>query len=479
MRNKNFIDKAEDLIDSFKGAVRKSPLFTTSLSMATGVLGLASFSVDPSVLPEANQMLAAALASGGAGLGAVLLTKWAVNNSDKAKDLRESPSYSAAYSGKTGLRHPVSGGAEVSNSPYRITDDEKAALGELWDKYYSNNPSRGHPLIMNGVRVASIGTLTPDGHHESQFNLGRAYLNGEGVEVDYEKALALLESSTIQGNKTAPYVLFQVYSEGLVVEKDEKKAVALLELSCERRSVMALTQLGKLYENGELGFEKDLASADRCYEYAKMSGGGGTFFMSKKSSRELGLNRESFSELTRKADHQDPQAHYKLAMLWYSGVQLPRSAGRVEMHLSAAVQGGNASAKNVLGQLYLTGEIGKQDAVKGLSLLNESAEQGNHSALLKLAELYDAGKYVECNPELAQEYRSRVADPANPVDVMPKDKSSDSADEKSKPVSAIDAFYASNGYSAGGGALSKLEEMNNDLVAGKRGPREYKTLRMG
>lgn len=90
-----------------------------------------------------------------------------------------------------------------------------------------------------------------------------------------------------------------------------------------------------------------------------------------------------------------------------------------------------------------------------------------------------AGDYVERSPELAQTSTNCVDGPASSLDVMPEDNSGNNAEVKSKSMSTFDAFYASNGYSAGGGALSKLEHGDNDGVEGKRGLKTNKPMQMG
>jgi TPR repeat protein len=60
-----------------------------------------------------------------------------------------------------------------------------------------------------------------------------AYHNGEGVEVDLEKALRLYALSAGAGNLTAYYDLGQMYEDGEGVKASRAKAVQLYRLAAE------------------------------------------------------------------------------------------------------------------------------------------------------------------------------------------------------------------------------------------------------
>ena len=64
-------------------------------------------------------------------------------------------------------------------------------------------------------------------------NVAAAYHNGDGVAVDFEKALSLYAQSDKAGNLTAYYNLGQMYEDGEGVKASRAKAVQLYRLAAE------------------------------------------------------------------------------------------------------------------------------------------------------------------------------------------------------------------------------------------------------
>ena len=62
------------------------------------------------------------------------------------------------------------------------------------------------------------------GYAPAQNNLGRCYYNGQGVVPNYEKAAYWFKKAANQGNAEAQYGLGLCYENGLGVKKDLKKA---------------------------------------------------------------------------------------------------------------------------------------------------------------------------------------------------------------------------------------------------------------
>ena len=58
----------------------------------------------------------------------------------------------------------------------------------------------------------------------AQYNLGRCYYNGQGVDIDYPKAIRWFSAAALQGLKEAQYSLGVCYYNGDGVEQDNDKA---------------------------------------------------------------------------------------------------------------------------------------------------------------------------------------------------------------------------------------------------------------
>ena len=64
------------------------------------------------------------------------------------------------------------------------------------------------------------------GDPEAQFNLGNAYVQGQGVRKDYVQAAVWYRMAAKQGYAEAQYRLGLAYGQGMGVPKDFKQAAA-------------------------------------------------------------------------------------------------------------------------------------------------------------------------------------------------------------------------------------------------------------
>lgn len=98
----------------------------------------------------------------------------------------------------------------------------------------------------NGRGSSSMQTL----------NQGIAYLNGNGVEQDYQKALELFVTAHEAGNMKAARYIGMMYEQGLGVEQAYAEAEKYYNLGVQAGDLTSGYYLGLLYEQG-LGVEQD------------------------------------------------------------------------------------------------------------------------------------------------------------------------------------------------------------------------------
>ena len=104
-------------------------------------------------------------------------------------------------------------------------------------------------------------------------NLAMCYQMGEGVNVDYAKALSLLEKAASLGDMMAYYNIGQVYIFGLGVQKDVLKGLTFMQKAAESDTEgceHAQYFLGQVSERGieEEGISPDLNKAIKWYMMA-------------------------------------------------------------------------------------------------------------------------------------------------------------------------------------------------------------------
>lgn len=98
-------------------------------------------------------------------------------------------------------------------------------------------------------------------------NEGIAYLNGDGVEQDYERAMQIFQSAQDAGNRKAAHYIGLMYEQGLGVVQDYETAAAWYEQGVEAGDLTSGYYLGLLYKQG-LGVERDMEKALALYEEA-------------------------------------------------------------------------------------------------------------------------------------------------------------------------------------------------------------------
>lgn len=113
--------------------------------------------------------------------------------------------------------------------------------------------------LENDLKLASIG------NSGAAFRLGSRYLNGEGVEKDYEKAKYWLEIAAEKNHSHALYDLGYIYLYGIGVEKDYLMAYDLFERAKDVGFIPAYFIIGLMYYDGA-GVKKNDKKA---YEYCK------------------------------------------------------------------------------------------------------------------------------------------------------------------------------------------------------------------
>ena len=105
------------------------------------------------------------------------------------------------------------------------------------------------------------------GHPVAQFNLGTAYEEGTGVTKDLSQAVQWYGKSAAQNNAQAQTRLGFLYESGSGVTKDNAQAAQLYRQAAEQGNARAQTRLGFLYQSGE-GVDKDNVQAAQWYQKA-------------------------------------------------------------------------------------------------------------------------------------------------------------------------------------------------------------------
>ena len=102
------------------------------------------------------------------------------------------------------------------------------------------------------------------GHEEAQCDLGLCYEEGRGVAQDYVEAVKWYQRAAKQGNDYAQLFLASCYKEGTGVAQDYEEAVKWYRKAIEQGNVCAQCDLGLCYEEGT-GVAQDYKEATKWY----------------------------------------------------------------------------------------------------------------------------------------------------------------------------------------------------------------------
>jgi len=109
------------------------------------------------------------------------------------------------------------------------------------------------------------------GNARAQYQLGRAYSNGEGVAEDFAQAMKWFRLGADQGHPYAQNNLGWMYHNGRGVPKDPQEAMKWYRLAADQGEDVALCNVGVLYQYG-LGVPKDEQEAAKWYRLSTAQG---------------------------------------------------------------------------------------------------------------------------------------------------------------------------------------------------------------
>ncbi|MBI3902835.1 MAG: sel1 repeat family protein [Nitrosomonadales bacterium] len=121
------------------------------------------------------------------------------------------------------------------------------------------------------VALAKLEPLANKNDAIAQFCVGKMYMQGQGVEPDYKKAINWLNNAAAQGNAEAQAFLGFVNYYGLGVEQDYKAAALWTRKAAEHGVEEAQHNLGWMYQKGQ-GVAQDWVQAYKWLKIAASSG---------------------------------------------------------------------------------------------------------------------------------------------------------------------------------------------------------------
>jgi TPR repeat protein len=231
--------------------------------------------------------------------------------------------------------------------------------------------------------VAHFNRASAEGSTEAMAFLAIAYLSGEGVAPDTQKAMGLLneagkkernpaamnalaiiyegdrqfylaghwyEEAVKKGYVEAMRNLARLHRTGRGVSRSDSLALGLLQQAVAAGSVDALADIGQLYEEGLSG-RRNIREALRFYDSAAAAGSGlGMYMMGRmyQAARDYGLARTLY---LRGACHGSAEAMNNLGVLYEKGLGVKSDKGEAIRWFRYASQAGSTAAEANLARL--------------------------------------------------------------------------------------------------------------------------------
>ncbi len=162
---------------------------------------------------------------------------------------------------------------EKSEHWYRMAANQGngSALVSLGLMYYDGTVVPKNRLEAAKLWIRALNKYPRTWRTDVEFLLGDMYLNGDGVEQNYDEALRYLTRSANAGNAVAQNNLAYMYAVGKGVEQNHQKAVEWGMKSAMQGNAESQCSLGGAYERGE-GVEQDYYMAVEWYKKSAMQG---------------------------------------------------------------------------------------------------------------------------------------------------------------------------------------------------------------
>jgi TPR repeat protein len=294
-------------------------------------------------------------------------------------------------------------GAVLQNFKKALIYFERAAKqGNLFALFNSGlmyRDGQGCEINLNKA-LGYLQQAAEAGYSKAQYVLGVWHYNGkEGVALqDIDKAFSYFNSAAKQGHSTAQYFLAVMHRDGKGCEKNLKTALGYFQQSADAGEVDAQIVLGIWYVCGKEGvvakdYEKALVyftqAALQKHSIAQFNLG--ILYRDGKGCEKNLKTALGYFQQSAEADDEDAQ--FELGAWYSTGNDVVEKDFTKALHyLSQSAEGGKKGAQYCLGQAYISGSLGvKIDLNKAFTYFQRDADAGHASAQLELGKFYYTG----------------------------------------------------------------------------------------
>ena len=263
------------------------------------------------------------------------------------------------------------------------------------------------------------------GDLQSLIGLSICYTNGDGVTQSYETGFNHAKQAAKADSPMGNYIVGVYYNLGTFVKKDNVEAAKWYLKAANDGLANAQHMMGVFHTAGT-GVPKNMATAGQWFKKAieqkytpsLMYLGrqlGGPFTKNKKALEA------SFSYYAKAFEYGDMKALYPLSQMLKDGRGVPKDEKGAFELAELYLDTGSAFAYQTFSEYYLKGIGTKKNVDKAISLLKKAVDMDDHTAMLKLMNLYyegkeitkdvaEAGKWAELLSSKSNDWKKEKAD---------------------------------------------------------------------
>ncbi len=268
----------------------------------------------------------------------------------------------------------------------------------------------------------------------STYNLAICLSEGIGSIIDISQSYTLY-NSIASNNSNAQNNIGTLYERNLIGKNDFHEALVWYEKSAKNNNISAMLNAGKLAESGGFNLKIDLAKAKFWYqEAAKQGNKNGIFLLSRLLRHTNIIKAIEWSEKIANTGDLDAMRlagdlnRQRADLIIISNDKKGTIENRIKESTKIvlynkaikwyekASQSGDDSSMVRLGQLYYAGKFVKKDHALAKKWWGKAAVKGNATAYYNLAYLYEKGldnKVENINYKSAAEYYKEVIEIKN------------------------------------------------------------------
>jgi uncharacterized protein len=251
------------------------------------------------------------------------------------------------------------------------------------------------------VDVAALRAKAEANDPQAEFQFGRAYLTGSGVNENPVEAVKWIRRAAEHGYVPAYNELGILYRIGTGIEKDFEEAARWFRKGAKAGHGKARFNLAACYYNGDCAGQND-AVAFAWFVLATDAG---------ESAAQDGVQRleTSLQGIIKST------AYFTLAEMYYKGDEVDRDYAKAYEWYSKAGQLGTVEATLKMASLQFDGLGVAKDELRALEVIEKLAKKGYMPAILSLARIYETGtKAAPANKPLAFKWYTVAAERTNP-----------------------------------------------------------------